>query len=108
MKVAISATSNNLQAKLDNHFGRCSFFAILDTETGHIEFIANTYKDNVSGVGKKVSQFLNNLKVKKVIGFQFGVKIKEQFDQSGIQLIAIQDTEKSIGDFVNLLMNNKN
>lgn len=103
MKVAVSASSNNLQAKLDNHFGRCSYFAIIDTISGQVEFIENPYKDNESGVGKKVAQLLNNLKVKKVIGFQFGVKIKEHFDQSGTQLIAIQDIEKTVEEFIHLL-----
>lgn len=105
MKVAISVNNNSLHGKLDFHFGRCAYFAIVDTRTKKVEFIENPYQNQESGIGKKVSQFLNNLDVSRVIGFQFGVKIKEEFDHFKIQLIAVQDTEKSVQDFLNMLTN---
>lgn len=42
MKVAITATGNSLDAKLDSRFGRCSYFAIYDTEKKAVEnFVLN-------------------------------------------------------------------
>ena len=32
MKVAVSATGNNLEAELDPRFGRCQWFVIVDTD----------------------------------------------------------------------------
>lgn len=44
MKVAISSTGSSPDAKLDSHFGRCSFFVIYDTETAATEYIPNPIK----------------------------------------------------------------
>jgi predicted Fe-Mo cluster-binding NifX family protein len=44
MKVAITSTGNTTDSKLDQRFGRCSYFVIYDQETKGIEFIPNPGK----------------------------------------------------------------
>jgi predicted Fe-Mo cluster-binding NifX family protein len=41
MKVAVAASADDLQAGVDERFGRCPFFCIADTESGDTEFISN-------------------------------------------------------------------
>ena len=41
MKIAISATDSNLNAKVDPRFGRCQYFVIVDPETMEFKSIKN-------------------------------------------------------------------
>ena len=49
MKIAITSSGNTLKSNLDKRFGRCSFFAIYDTETKDVEFISNPNKEAEEG-----------------------------------------------------------
>ena len=47
MKVAISATGNNLEAQVDPAFGRSKYFIIYDTDTNtHTDINVNTNTHN--------------------------------------------------------------
>ncbi len=50
MKVAMSVQGQSADSKVDQRFGRCNAFAILDTESGELEFVANHEKDKGSGI----------------------------------------------------------
>ena len=65
MKVAISSTGSSPDAKLDSHFGRCSYFVIYDTETASTEYIPNMNKENIEGCGPLSVQFVASRGVKK-------------------------------------------
>ena len=39
MKIAVSAVGNTLDAQVDQRFGRCSYFVIVDSETMMAEAI---------------------------------------------------------------------
>jgi len=41
MKIAISATGENIDSFIDRRFERCPYFIIIDTETKHFESVAN-------------------------------------------------------------------
>lgn len=103
MKVAITSTGNSLEGKLDQRFGRCSFFVIYDTETGGTEFIPNPNKDALNGAGPASVQIVASRNVSKIISGEFGIKIKSLLDSLKIQMIVIKDTEKTIQDIINML-----
>ena len=107
MKIAITSTGNNPEAKLDSRFGRCSYFAVFDTESLSTEFIPNPNKENVEGAGPASVQFVASRGVKKVVSGEFGAKVKSIFDSLQIQLVVLSDTEKKISDIIELL-NHKN
>lgn len=50
MKVAMSVQEQSSESKVDQRFGRCNAFAILDTESGNLEFVPNQEKDKGSGI----------------------------------------------------------
>ena len=103
MKVAISSIGNSPDAKLDSHFGRCSYFVIYDTETSATEYIPNMYKENIEGCGPASVQFLASKGVKKIVSGEFGVKVKAISDSFQIQLIVLKDQEKTINEISRLL-----
>jgi len=107
MKIAITSEGNSLSAKLDSRFGRCAYFVIYDTETGSIEFIPNPSKESVEGSGPAAVQFVASKEVQKVVSGEFGAKVKSIFDSLQIQLIALNNSDKSISEIIDLLDHDK-
>jgi len=107
MKVAITSTGNSLESKLDSRFGRCSFFVIYDTESKSVEFIPNPNKENVEGAGPASVNLIASRDAKKVVSGEFGAKVKSLFDSLQIQLIVLNDEEKTINEIIDLLNHNK-
>ncbi len=105
MKVAITSTGNNLESKLDQRFGRCSYFVIYDLETKGIEFIPNPSKDVQEGAGPASVQLIASRKVQKIISGEFGIKIKSLLDSLKIQMIVLKEPEKKIEEIIKMLNN---
>ncbi len=103
MKVAITSSGNSLESKLDQRFGRCSFFVIYDTETKGMEFIPNQNKDAQEGAGPASVQLVASRNVNKIISGEFGIKIKSLIDSLKIQMIALKDSDKSINEVIEML-----
>jgi len=107
MKVAITSTGNNLEAKIDSRFGRCAYFVIYDTETHSTEYIPNPNKENVEGAGPASVQVIASKGAAKVVSGEFGAKVKVLFDSLQIQLVVVNDHEKKISEIIEML-NHKN
>jgi predicted Fe-Mo cluster-binding NifX family protein len=103
MKIAITSTGNNMESKLDQRFGRCSYFVIYDTETDELEFIPNPNREAPDGAGTAAVQIVASRAVRKIISGEFGVKIKSLLDNLQIQLIMLRDTEKSVREIIKML-----
>lgn len=107
MKIAITSTGNSPDSKIDSRFGRCAYFVVFDTETQATEFVPNPNRDNVEGAGPASVQLVAGRGVSKVVSGEFGAKVKGIFDSLKIQLIVMNDTEKTVTDIIALL-NHKN
>ncbi len=103
MKIAITSTGNSIDSKLDQRFGRCSYFVIYDTETKGTEFIPNPNKDVEEGAGPAAVQLVASRNVNKIVSGEFGIKIKSLLDSLKIQLIALKDKEKSVKEIIEML-----
>lgn len=107
MKIAITSTGNSLDSKLDSRFGRCAYFVIYDTDTQAVEFVPNPNKDSVEGAGPASVQVVAARRVNKVVSGEFGAKVKSLFDTLQIQLVVLNDADKSINDIIQLLDHTK-
>lgn len=68
MKLAISAKGEGLKAEVDQRFGRCSHFVILETETGElVESISNEAASATGGAGPQAAQQLSKHGVNAVV-----------------------------------------
>jgi len=105
MKIAITSNNNNLDSKLDNRFGRCSYFAIYDTESKNVEFYANPSKESTEGAGPASAQFVASKGVKKVISGEFGFKVKSLFESLEIEAINLKESDNSIAEIIRMLNN---
>jgi predicted Fe-Mo cluster-binding NifX family protein len=107
MKTAITSTGNTLESKLDQRFGRCSYFVIYDTETAGLEFLPNHGKEAQEGAGPAAVQLVASRDVKKIISGEFGIKIKSMLDRLKIQMIVMKEPEKTIKEVIEMLNKNK-
>jgi len=107
MKVAITSTGNSIDSKIDNHFGRCLYFVIYDTESHSMELIPNPFNENIEGAGTASVQLITSKGVEKVVSGEFGTKVKSLFDSLKIQLVVLNNPEKKISEIIDLLNHKK-
>ena len=67
MKVAVSATGNTLESKLDQRFGRTPCFMFVDTETMEFEAVDNGGAASSGGAGIAAAQLVADKDAKAVI-----------------------------------------
>ena len=101
MKIAITSEGNTLNAQIDSRFGRCSYFAIYDTETKQTEFLENPGKDASGGAGPAAVQFVAQQGAKKIIAGEFGGKTVPLFQSLNIEMI--NESGKSIEQIISEL-----
>lgn len=103
MKIAITSEGNTLSSLIDSRFGRCAFFAILDTDTQATEFFPNPAKELSEGAGPAAVQFIASKGVKKVIAGEFGMKIKSLLNTLNIEMLV--ETNKNVSDIIKQFKN---
>ena len=102
MKIAITSTGDTVNSTIDSRFGRCTFFAIHDTETKSTEFFINPCKEAQEGAGPAAVQFVAAHKVNKIVSGEFGMKIKSLFESQNIEMIINKDSASKITDVIEL------
>lgn len=101
MKIAITSQGNALSDLLDPRFGRCSYFAIYDTDIKQTSFIINPAKESSEGAGPAAVQFIAEQGVTKIIAGEFGNKIKSLLDSLNIEMKS--EGEKTIREIISEL-----
>lgn len=72
MKICITAKECNLDAELDQRFGRAQCYLIYDTETKESKIISNESINAAGGAGTAAAQLMTNENVEAVISGNFG------------------------------------
>jgi predicted Fe-Mo cluster-binding NifX family protein len=104
MKIAISATGNELTSQVDPRFGRAAFFIIYDTDDESFESISNM--DNagaVQGAGVQAAQTVTNKHVDWVISGNIGPKAFSALKAAGMKIASWSDG--TVEDAVKLMKN---
>ena len=89
MKIAVSASGNNMGAMVDPRFGRCAYFIIIEAEGIEIkssEAIENTGTQAMRGAGITSAQIVANKGVEAVITGNVGPNAFGVLSQSGIKI----------------------
>jgi len=87
MKIAISATSPNLDAEVDPRFGRCQYFVIVDPETMQFEAIENSSAMAGGGAGISAGQMIASKGAEAVLTGNCGPNAYQVLSAAGIQVI---------------------
>ena len=90
MKIAVSATIDNLDSMVDARFGRCPYFLIVEIDGNEIkghESIKNQSVNAMGGAGIQAAQIVANKDVKVVITGNIGPNSFNVLSQTGIKIL---------------------
>lgn len=87
MKVAITAESNQLDAKVDSRFGRCPYFLIFDTEKNSFEPVENPNAQFSGGAGIQSGQLMASKGVEIVLTGNVGPNAFKVLEAAGIKVV---------------------
>ena len=90
MKIGISSTGKDLNAQVDQRFGRCDFFIIIQTDDMSFDIFENENKSLTGGAGIKCATFLDSKGVEVVLTGNCGPNAENVFSECGINLITGQ------------------
>ncbi|MBN2142857.1 NifB/NifX family molybdenum-iron cluster-binding protein [Candidatus Woesearchaeota archaeon] len=89
MKIAISSKGKTLDSEIDERFGRCAQFLIVETSAGQAELVEampNEAASRAGGAGPFAAKQLAEKKVDCVITGEVGPHAQEVLDQFGIRI----------------------
>lgn len=72
LKIAVSSTGKTLDDHVDQRFGRCKYFLIIESDTMNFEAILNQGASAMGGAGIKAAQSLSEIGVKAAISGNIG------------------------------------
>jgi len=106
MKIAVSSTGKDLNASVDQRFGRAEYFLIVDPETMDFEVIENTQIVNVpQGAGIQSAKTVADKNVDVLLTGSCGPKAFNALNRVGIKVYT--GAAGSIADAVNKFKNNE-
>ena len=91
MKIGVSATGKDLNAMVDQRFGRCSCFLIVDTDTLNFESISNESAMSSGGAGIQAAQTVAKAGVKVVVTGNMGPNAFQTLSAAGIKVFTGAD-----------------
>jgi predicted Fe-Mo cluster-binding NifX family protein len=86
MKICISSTGKNLDAVVDQRFGRCQYFLIVDTETMKVKTISNESTLSSGGAGIQAAQIVTKEDIGSVITGNIGPNAFQILQAAGIKV----------------------
>ena len=86
MKIAVSASEPGLEADIDQRFGRCRYFTIVDTDTLEYEMVENGGAVSSGGAGTSAGQILSGKNVKAVLTGNCGPNAFSVLNAAGIEV----------------------
>ncbi len=100
MKVAVSARKCELDSEVEEKFGRCKYFLVIETESMEKKCYENEDRRGMSGVGISVAQFLADKNVDSVITGNIGPKALSTLKEANIEAYrASGKIKEAIEDF---------
>jgi predicted Fe-Mo cluster-binding NifX family protein len=88
MKIALSATGPTLDAELEQRFGRCPWFLIVNVEDLGYEALENTSVSLGHGAGIQAAEIVAGKGVKDVITGHCGPKAHQALSSAGVGVLS--------------------
>lgn len=86
MKIAISANGQNLDATINDRFGRCPYFLIVETDDMNVEVRENTNANLSTGAGIQAASMLAAEGAQVVVTGNCGPKAMQVFNEAGVEV----------------------
>ncbi len=104
MKIAISSDGNSIESSVDQRFGRCKYFLIVELENKEIKDIKAVENQGAAqghGAGIRAAQQLGELKIDKVLTGDLGPNATNVLKQLGIESYHVSGSAKDALDKFN-------
>lgn len=93
MKIAVSSKGNTLDDEVDQRFGRCQYFIILDTnDIEDFEFVENPGHSKEHAGGTTAASVVSEKGVEAVVTGNIGPKAERTLSGQGIQIYEANGT----------------
>ena len=87
MLVAITSTGDTLDALVNEKFGRCQYFLIVDPDTMKFEAVPNHAEQAQGGAGPKAAEIIINKGVTILLTGHVGDKAEEALKRGNIKIV---------------------
>ena len=85
-KIAISSDGDKLHSKVDQRFGRCKYFLIVDADSMEFEVLSNENAMDSGGAGIQTAQTIANKGVEAVLTGNVGPNAFQTLSAAGIKV----------------------
>jgi predicted Fe-Mo cluster-binding NifX family protein len=89
MRVGVSASGRDLSARVDDRFGRCRWFLIVDSDLLEFTALENRHAEEAMGAGVAAAKDLIDAHVDAVISGQVGPKAYEVLKTLNIDIFLV-------------------
>jgi len=86
MKIGITSTGEDLNAEIDQRFGRCRYFLLVDIETMEFEVVSNENAMASGGAGIQAAQTIANKGVEAILTGNVGPNAFQTLSAAGIKV----------------------
>jgi len=104
MKIAVAASGNTMESRLDHCFSKCSYFMIYDAESKQTDFIRNPVGFFSLNAGKYIIKYLSKHQVDKIVSVRFGIKSIRAADKNKILIQIINNETMNLKQLINLYL----
>jgi len=107
MRIAISIDGDNINSNIDQRFGRCKYFLIVDIENKKVlktEAVLNEGAEQGHGAGIKAAEQIGELKVNSILTGELGPNATAVLDKIKVKAYHASGKAK---DAINLFLENK-
>jgi len=87
MKIGVSSTGENLDANVDQRFGRCKYFLIVDTESMEFEVLSNENAMASGGAGIQAAQTIAKTGAEIVVTGNVGPNAFQTLSAAGMKIV---------------------
>lgn len=88
MKIVVSSTGKTLDDQVDQRFGRCVYFLVIDSDTMNFEVIENPNQNLGGGAGIQSAQLVVQHDAKAVLTGHVGPNAWQALSAAGVQVFA--------------------
>jgi predicted Fe-Mo cluster-binding NifX family protein len=102
MRIALSCTKNDINARFDRRFGRCPWFLVWDTLLLKGQFVRNHPADKEDDAGVNAAALLASHKVQRVFASDYGKLAAAALRKQGIEMFLLRDEGVGLLDILKL------
>jgi predicted Fe-Mo cluster-binding NifX family protein len=87
MIIAVTSTGDSPESYMNEHFGRCQYFLIVNSETMQYQAVSNIGENMQNGAGPKAASIIANQDAGVLLTGSVGDKAADALEKSGIKVI---------------------